>query len=75
MIIPAAIGMLPGIHLNFVTALIPVLNVTLCTKEVIAGTIDPVFLGVTTLSLLVFAGLSVYISFRSFANEKNILRG
>ena len=36
-VIPALVGTLPGIELNTVTALIPILNVTLATKTIIAN--------------------------------------
>ncbi len=39
-IIPAFIGMFPGIKLSTTTALIPVLNVSQATKEIISGTIQ-----------------------------------
>jgi sodium transport system permease protein len=37
-IVPAAIGLVPGIKMSYTTAMIPVLNVSLATKEIIAGT-------------------------------------
>ncbi len=73
-IIPAIIGLMPGIELNVGTALIPVLNITLCTKELIAGTLDPLLLLLAAGSLLALAVLSVVISFRRFGHESNVLR-
>lgn len=73
-ILPAVIGMMPGIELNVVTALIPVLNVALATKELIAGSIDPLLYALVLLSLLALAGAAVFVSFKRFGNEKNILR-
>ena len=43
-ILPVVFGLLPGIELSTRTAMIPILNVSLATKEVIAGTINPVHL-------------------------------
>jgi sodium transport system permease protein len=40
-IFPVFIGLFPGIELNNTTALIPILNVSLATKEIISGTIEP----------------------------------
>lgn len=73
-VIPAILGMLPGIELGPVTAIIPVLNIVLSTKELIAGTMDPGLLLLVVGSLLVFAALSIWVSFRRFGSESNVLR-
>ena len=73
-IMPAVIGMMPGVELNVATALIPVLNVALATKELVAGAIDPLLYALVLVSLLALAGASVFVSFKRFGNEKNILR-
>jgi sodium transport system permease protein len=73
-LIPLVIGMLPGVELNFWTALAPVLNVALATKEVIAGTIPTGLLIVVFLALLVYAAIGILISARRFGDEKNLLR-
>jgi sodium transport system permease protein len=73
-IIPLVIGMLPGIKLNFWTALVPVLNVALATKEVIAETIPTFLLLEVFIALLIYAGIGVLISLRRFGDEKNLLR-
>ncbi len=43
-LIPVLIGIFPGIKLNAATALIPILNISLATKEIIAGTIAPLLM-------------------------------
>jgi sodium transport system permease protein len=73
-IIPAAVGMVPGISMNFKTALIPVLNVSLATKEIIAGTMSTANLIVVYLSLAVFAVLSLWGSVLWFKRENTIFR-
>lgn len=73
-ILPLVIGMMPGIDLNFGTALIPILNVALASKEIIAGTIDYGLLAVVFVSLIAIASLGVAISIRQFGQESNILR-
>ncbi len=73
-ILPAAVGLIPGITLNFVTALVPVLNVSLATKEIMAGTVDPLLLGVVYLSLIVYAGLSLWFCTYWFSKESVIFR-
>lgn len=73
-IIPAAIGLIPGITLNTTTALIPILNVSLATKEIISGTIQPSLLIEVYASLIFLAGISLYGSSKWFAREKIIFR-
>ena len=73
-IIPAAIGMVPGISLNFKTAMIPVLNVTQATKEIIAGTITTANLVVVYISLVALAVLSLWGSVLWFKRESTIFR-
>lgn len=58
-VFPAFIGLLPGFSLNTTTALIPVLNIALATKDVIAGTISGWHLILVFASLLVLAAASL----------------
>lgn len=71
-ILPAMIGMFPGVEYSFGTAFIPVLNVVLATKEILAGTIDYVLYSCTFVSLLAIALLSVWVSHKQFGKETNI---
>ncbi len=73
-IIPAALGLIPGIEYNLVTALIPIVNITLATKEIIAGTIHIPYYLVTVGSLIGLAALSVVFCANWFGKETNILR-
>jgi sodium transport system permease protein len=73
-IVPAAIGMVPGISMNFKTALIPVLNVSLATKEIIAGTMTTANLVVVYVSLAAYAILSLWGSALWFKRESTIFR-
>ncbi|MDG2366382.1 MAG: ABC transporter permease, partial [Candidatus Marinimicrobia bacterium] len=57
-IFPAVIGTLPGIELNAITSLIPILNVSLASKDIIAGVMNPVYMTEVYLSLFGFAVLS-----------------
>lgn len=74
-ILPALIGIMPGIQLDTVTALVPVLNVCLATKEIIAGTIKPLLLVEVYVVLIVLAGLSLIGCARWFEREETIFRG
>jgi len=61
-------------ELNFATAAIPVLNVTLASKEIIAGTIAPDHLAVVYASLVVFALGSLALSVIWFRRESTLFR-
>ncbi len=73
-IIPVVVGMVPGISMNFKTALIPVLNVSLATKEIIAGTMTTGNMIVVYVSLSVYALLSLLGSVLWFRRESTIFR-
>ena len=73
-IFPALIGTLPGIELNAVTSLIPILNVSLASKDIIAGTINPWYMVEVYLSLIVFAGLAIVWCVNWFNRESTIFR-
>ncbi|MFQ6115060.1 MAG: ABC transporter permease, partial [bacterium] len=73
-IVPAAIGMIPGITLNTSTAVIPILNVSLATKEIISDTIQPGLLTEVYGSLVVLAGISLFVSSKWFKREEVIFR-
>ena len=73
-IFPALIGTLPGIELNAITSLIPILNVSLASKDIIAGTINPWYMVEVYLSLIVFAGLAIVWCVNWFNRESTIFR-
>lgn len=73
-ILPAAIGLIPGVTMSYRTALVPVLNVSLATKEIIAGTITVPHLVVVYVSLIVLAIASLYGSAWWFRRESTIFR-
>ena len=70
----AVIGTMPGIELNAVTALIPILNVSLASKDIFAGVINPFYMIEVYLSLFGFAILSVLGCARAFNDENTIFR-
>jgi sodium transport system permease protein len=73
-ILPAAIGLIPGVTMSYRTALVPVLNVSLATKEIIAGTIQTPHLVLVYASLIVLAVASLYGSAWWFRRESTIFR-
>lgn len=72
-ILPTLIGFLPNIELNYTTAFIPIVNIVLATKEIVAGTIDPLLMIICFLTMVTFAGLSVIFSYKRFGKESNII--
>lgn len=73
-IFPAMVGLLPGIEYTAITAIIPIVNISLATKEILAGTIHIPFLILTIGSLFTYAALAVGFCVKWFGNESNILR-
>ena len=74
-IIPAFIGTLPGMKLTAITAMIPILNVSLASKEIISGTINNSHLAIVYLSLFFLAALSLFVCIKWFSREEVIFRG
>lgn len=74
-LIPILIGsIIPGIHLDYITAVIPILNVSLACKEVIAGTAEIVPMILVYISSFVIAGISIYVCSIWFQRENVIFR-
>jgi sodium transport system permease protein len=73
MVLPAMVGFFPGVELNVVTASIPVVNVVLSTKELIAGTLDLGLLGLSFAVMVALAVLAVFISYKRFDKETNVV--
>ena len=73
-VLPAAIGMIPGVKLSYATAVVPILNVSLATKEIIAGTIRTPHLVLVFVSLIALAIASLWGSAWWFRRESTIFR-
>ena len=74
-LVPVLIGIFPGIKLNAATALIPILNISLATKEIIAGTISPLLMAEVCLVLFALAALGLVFCTNWFNREAIIFRG
>ncbi len=72
-VMPAMVGFFPGIELNAITASIPVVNVVLATKELIAGTLDYGLLALSFSVMLLLAIIAVIVSFKRFDKETNVV--
>ncbi|MCY1057972.1 ABC transporter permease [Nannocystis sp. SCPEA4] len=73
-VVPAAIALAPGVRLGLVTALVPVLNVSLATREIIAGTAEPLHLALVFASLLLLAAGGMLACARWFSREDIVFR-
>lgn len=73
-LLPVIVGLMPGIELNALTAFVPVLNVSLISKEIFAGTIHYALLTEAYGSLILIAGLSLFAAARVFSMESVIFR-
>jgi sodium transport system permease protein len=73
-LLPVIIGLMPGIELNGITALVPVLNVSLVSKEIFSGTVNVLFLAEAYASLILMAGLGLFAAARFFSTEGVIFR-
>tara|TARA_B100000524_G_scaffold204236_1_gene106606 strand:+ start:7319 stop:8512 length:1194 start_codon:yes stop_codon:yes gene_type:complete len=72
-IIPAMLGLFPGIELNIATACVPILNIVLTTKSLIAGNIDYLLFALSFSVMVILAAGAVLFSFQQFGKESNIL--
>lgn len=73
MVLPAMVGFFPGIELNTVTACIPVVNIVLATKELIAGTLEVGLVALSFSVMFLLAILAVVISYKRFDKETNVV--
>lgn len=73
-IIPAMIALMPGVKLSWQNAWVPILNIALATKEIIAGTINPTMYALIVVSLILLALAALLVSRGQFSKEGNILK-
>lgn len=72
-ILPAMVGFIPGIELDYITAMIPIVNIVLASKELVAGTLSIDLMALSFLTMVVFAAISVLVSYKRFGKETNII--
>ena len=58
-LVPAILALIHGTRLTAVATLIPVLNASLATRELVAGTAAPALVALAFVSLLALAGVSL----------------
>lgn len=72
-VLPAMVGFFPGIELNATTACIPIINVVLATKELIAGTLELPMLALSFGIMFSLAFISILFSYKRFGKETNLV--
>jgi sodium transport system permease protein len=72
-ILPAMVGFIPGVELDYITAMIPIVNIVLASKELVAGTLSFDLMALSFLTMVVFAAISVLVSYKRFGKETNII--
>jgi len=73
-VLPAVAALLPGVELNAALALIPVLNTSLVSKEIITGTYHWNLIALIFLSSSVYAGIAIAIAVKLFQREDVLFR-
>lgn len=72
--VPIVAALVPGITLNWKTAMVPVMNVALAIKEIIKGTVDTSMVSTIFMSQVVMAIVVIYFSIRWFNREEVLFR-
>ncbi|HJM46298.1 MAG TPA: ABC transporter permease [Candidatus Marinimicrobia bacterium] len=72
---PALIGLIPGVELTWKTALIPIVNISLVTKEIIAETVSSALLLEVYGSMIILAVVGLFFTRWWFNREEVIFRG
>ncbi len=73
-ILPAVVGMLPGVELNAKFALIPILNLSLVCKEMLSGVWHWQYIAIIFSSSCVYAAIAIALAVRMFNREDVIFR-
>src|SRR3990170_736997 len=73
-IMPAVVAILPGIELDAKLALVPILNVSLVSKQILAGNFQWNYIGLIFLSSCVYAALALGVAAAVFRRESVLFR-
>jgi len=73
-IMPAVVGLLPGIELNAQLALVPILNLSLVCKEMLSGVWNWDYIALIFGSSCVYAAGALWLAVRMFSRESVIFR-
>ena len=73
-IVPLFLSLGPGMEMDHATALMPLINVGLLTKEILAGSVELIYFIETLFSLLFCAAIGIWFSVFWFKKENIIFR-
>lgn len=73
-VLPALAALLPGVELTMPLALVPVLNTSLVSKEIITGTYHWGYIAVIFLSSCVYAAAAIAVAVKLFQREDVLFR-
>jgi len=73
-VLPAVAAVLPGVELSPALALVPVLNTSLVSKEIVTGTYHWNYIALIFLSSCVYAGVAIAIAVKLFQREDVLFR-
>jgi sodium transport system permease protein len=73
-VIPAVASLLPGVELTPKLAMIPILNTSLVCKEIMTGTYHWNSIALIFASTCVYAGVALFVAFKTFQRESVLFR-
>ena len=73
-LLPVAIGLLPGVELNTRLALVPILNLSLVCKEMLSGVWHWNYIALIFGSTCAYAGIALALTVRMFNREEVLFR-
>ncbi|MBZ5697379.1 MAG: ABC transporter permease [Acidobacteriia bacterium] len=73
-VLPAVAALLPGVELNTTLALVPVLNTSLVSKEIITGTYHWKYIALIFASSCIYAAAAIAIAVKLFQREDVLFR-
>jgi sodium transport system permease protein len=73
-VLPAVVSVLPGVELNAGLSLIPVLNISLVSKEIVAGTYHWDYIVLIFASSCAYAAAALAVAIRLFQREEVLFR-
>ena len=75
MVLPASAGLIPGLEINAGLAMVPLVNVSLLSRDVLKGDLHWGYYSLTVLSCLLFAAACVALCVFMFKRESVVFRG
>src|ERR1700676_3120470 len=73
-ILPAVVSLLPGVDLNASLSLVPILNTSLVTKEIVGGTYHWNYMILIFGSSCIYAAMALWVAVKLFQREEVLFR-